>query len=270
VTRNQNGKRRQVYVRVLKAEGGAKPLKGMTFLASRSNGGSPGNGDSYDVALGLSISESAVAFTSTSTNLASNDKGKTADVYLRKIPIPTRSGHSTKLVSANSRGTRGNRPSGHAAIDSRGTTVAFDTRASNLLPNDSNGVSDVARFQFENGNRDCKPGRNFISRGPNAIGDGPSLHPTMTLDGCYVAFDTEATNLNTVPQQDRDSRLDAVLWTVKRGNSNKVLLSTGQPGRGASTLPVISSYGNYAVYRSEVSPSGQTPAQIYLAYIDKR
>ncbi len=95
------------------------------------------------------------------------------------------------LVSANFNGTGGG--NGHSAfgqISANGRYVVFQSDASDLVPGDTNGVSDIFL-------RDVLTGTTRLisvatDGGP---GNGASYNPVMTPDGSCVAFISKANNL---------------------------------------------------------------------------
>src|SRR3954447_4202797 len=82
VTRPNPAGRRQVYVRAIGGSKGIdRALKGLTFLASATDHGRPGNGDSHSVA--FSTNARAVVFASEAGNLSLRDDNGVSDVYER-------------------------------------------------------------------------------------------------------------------------------------------------------------------------------------------
>jgi Tol biopolymer transport system component len=144
-----------------------------------------GNGDS--VAPALSPDGRYVLFVSSANNLTANDNSQPGlDVFLRD-----RTSNTTVLVSANWTGTGGgNGHSTFAGVSTNGRYVVFESTASDLVPGDTNGVSDVFV-------RDLVAGTTVLvsvaaNGGP---GNGASTEAVLTPDGRYVAFISTATNL---------------------------------------------------------------------------
>lgn len=79
-----------------------------------------------------------VAFQSVATNLVSGGTYGLTNVFVRDLVAGT-----TVLFSANNAGTLADRPSQFAVMSALGTSVAFDSDASNLVSGDLNGVTDV-------------------------------------------------------------------------------------------------------------------------------
>ena len=94
------------------------------------------NGRSYSPS--ISYDGRFVAFVSRASNLVAHDTNGTSDIFVRD-----RETDATRRVSVNDSGAQANGPSRSTEISPGGRFVAFDSRASNLLPNDTNGQPDV-------------------------------------------------------------------------------------------------------------------------------
>ena len=193
--------RRQVYLRDLRT--------GRTSLVSRSAGGRPGNAHSYDLALakrrrGGGPTDS-VAFASEATNLHRSDRTDTTDVYLS-------SGGRLYVVSLTRDGEPGNGASDQPALADGGHRVAFRTEAADILPNDLNNHSDVARAT---GGRPGSAIWVSQSRAVSEPGDGPSGRPAIGSPGSPVVFESMATNLQATAAStfaDPNESGDAFYW----------------------------------------------------------
>ncbi len=155
-----------------------------TVRASVGTGGVEGNGDSKFGAA-LSADGRYVAFTSESTNLVPGDTNGERDIYVRDLKAGT-----TRRASVGPGGVGGNRESRFPTISANGRFVAFDSRATNLVPGDTNGEFDVFVRDLEKG----KTIRISTSTG-GAQGDYRSIFGTISADGRVVVFDSDATNL---------------------------------------------------------------------------
>jgi hypothetical protein len=219
----------QVYVRVIDRLTDNAALTGLTFLASAAAGsGQPGNGNSYDLSFARggggcgrqgrcgSFSGEAVFFASTATNLSSADSDPGADVYRRSFNrhfVRIRFPHerrvdgekvrstlvgvgplqmSTRLMSVNSNGERGNGPSDQPAATDSGHYVAFRTAATNLLGRDRNGQPDVVRLETASGDLDAVS----RTRRGKLLGNGPSGRPAIGRTGEDIVFESSASNLD--------------------------------------------------------------------------
>ena len=160
---------------------------GVTLCASVDPTGLPGNsGNGYT---SISGDGRVVAFTSGSTNLVLGDTNKTGDVFVRDLVT----GQTTR-VSVSTAGVEGN---GFSTIQTA-TTLSFDGRfvafkslATNLVPNDTNGMQDVFLHDVRLG---TTTRMNVDSQGNQALG-GTSSTPAISTDGRFVGFYSFAANL---------------------------------------------------------------------------
>jgi hypothetical protein len=190
VTKKPRGGTSQVYVHVISGrQGESQELNGITYLASANSKGVPGNGNSLQPAF-AKLRGRAVAFTSTATNLAKGGGNGKSQIYVRWMLNPAKEKFTTQLVSVNGKGQAGNAPSADPVISGVGTIVSYQTDATNLLPGDTNGMTDIAEATLA--------GKKFkqvwASRGDSGEGNGASFNPSMTYSGHFVSFDSNSTN----------------------------------------------------------------------------
>ena len=100
---------------------------------------------------------------------------------------------TTSRASISTAGRQGDRDSNFAVISGRGRYVAFQSDATNLVPGDTNGLSDVfVRDRLAGTTRRVSVGPG----GRQANGESGNL-PAISADGRFVAFGSFATNLIT-------------------------------------------------------------------------
>jgi Tol biopolymer transport system component len=216
-----------------------KPHHPVTRLVTKTPTGEPTNGDSTRP--GVSGDCSAVAFTSTASNLVTGDTRRWADVFVRD-----RAGHRIILASQGLRGAHANGDSRSEALSSTGRFVLYDSAASNLVPADRNGHDDVFV-------RDIRRQRSELVS--DAIGrqspDGVSLAGDISANGRYVAFSSDASNL--VPG-DTNTYFDVFVRDRATGTTERVSVP---PGDGesdeASYQPTISANGRFVTFESVAS-----------------
>lgn len=109
---------------------------GRTKRASLSSSGKQGSGGSFLPA--ISSEGRHVAFASAAPNLVAKDRNRSWDVFIRDMKSGT-----TVRVSIPSGGGEANGFSASRSISSDGLSVVFDSMASNLVPDDTNGRPDV-------------------------------------------------------------------------------------------------------------------------------
>ncbi len=127
-----------------------------------------------------------IAFASRATNLVAGDFGQVIDVFVHDLATQT-----TALVSTSAGGVHANGDCGDPVLSADGRFVAFTSRATNLVEDDTNGLSDVFV-------KDRITGRirrvNVASDGIQA--DAASLRtPRIAAHGTHVLFHSTATNL---------------------------------------------------------------------------
>jgi WD40-like Beta Propeller Repeat len=184
---------------------------GTTTRLSSTNTGAPAN-DTSDLP-GLSDDGRYATFTSAATNLVPAGANSLNDVFLKD-----RTTGAVDLISVNSQGVAGNSFSGGftfaSPVTPDGRFVAFDSFASNLVPGDTNQLTDSFL-------RDRQAGTtvrlNVSSAGAQATNS--SAVTAISANGRYVLFISRATNL--VPG-DTNNALDAFVRDTVYGTTTRV------------------------------------------------
>lgn len=159
-------------------------------------------------------------------------------------------------VSLGSGGMQGNAASdenGAPAISAHGRYVVFSSAATNLVPGDTNRRVDLFR-------RDRLTGQTVrISIGTGGHqANGDSSLPSMSPDGRYVAFISDATNL--VPG-DTNGEFDVFVRDVSAGTTRRVSVGAGgQQANSRSSNPAISADGQTIAFLSFASNLVPGPA----------
>lgn len=278
-TAGSTGGHRQVFVHVLSGKKLDKAFTGMTFVASATVSGKPGNGDSFEP--GFARAGKAVTFTSNASNLDRGDRNPQSDVFVRTFTryfthIKKKGVQAlkfdTRLVSANGSGKSGNGPSDHPTATDDGRWISYQTTATDLLPGDANGVSDIGRADMKG----RKAKQDWVSKSIDGIGNGASNRPVISDAGEFVLFDSDATNLRPSYDVaiDGNGVRDMFLWNAptrhvsleSRDWSNKYLSQS-------SASPATSSRGNYVLFESTDDGIDQLITnmtgiqQVYLRYL---
>jgi Tol biopolymer transport system component len=156
---------------------------GIITRVSIASDGTQANGGSGLSA--LSADGRYVAFQSNASNLVPGDTNSFADIF-----VHDRQTGQTSRVSIASDGTEANRWSQQPSISADGRYVAFNSLASNLVPNDTNNRTDIFVHDRQTGQT------SRISITSNGVqSDSDSYLPAISADGRYVAFYSNATNL---------------------------------------------------------------------------
>lgn len=159
---------------------------GQTRRVSIHSNGSEGNGDSFETA--VSANGQFVAFASFASNLVDGDSNLYLDVFLHN-----RSNGQTERVSLAANGAQVNTfaDRARASLSADGRFVAFQSRATTLLPGDTD---DTTWDIFVRDRQQSTIIRASISTGGGA-GNLPSTEPVISADGFFVAFTSRASNL---------------------------------------------------------------------------
>jgi len=149
-------------------------------------------------------------------------------------------------VSVDSSGAEGNGDSHSPSISADGRYVVFASFASNLVSGDTNNAEDIFL-------RDTKMGNttriSVDSNGKQANGD--SFDPTISADGRYVAFDSNASNLVS---GDTNGVIDVFLRDTQTNTTTRISVdSNGVQGNNYSEFPSISADGRYVAFDSGAS-----------------
>ena len=212
---------------------------GTTVNASVNSFGEQANLDSVTPA--LSGSGQFVAFSSFADNLVQVDTNESSDVFVRDLQAQT-----TTRVSEYQGGFEADFDNFRPAISADGRFVAFDSEASNLAWGDTNDQSDI----FVKDRLTDILTRVSVDDG-GGQGDGASLRPSMSADGRYVAFYSEAANL--VPG-DTNGAADVLVHDRGSGATKRISVSAaGSEGNGDSVRPAISADGRLVVFESDAS-----------------
>ncbi|HVZ94543.1 MAG TPA: hypothetical protein VG797_08535 [Phycisphaerales bacterium] len=187
-----------------------------------------------------------VTFYSGAANLVPGDTNDNLDVY-----VHDRQTGRTSRVSVDSSGGEANGGSYYQTISADGRFVAFDSTASNLAPDDTNGAIDAFVHDRQTGLT------TRISAAPGGTpADGHSWSPSISADGRCVAFHSLATNL--VPG-DTNGGADVFVQDLQSGQITRVsVASDGTQGNNddfflSQDRPAISADGRIVVFSSEAS-----------------
>jgi len=210
---------------------------GQTSRVSVDSGGAQADGQS--LASALSADGRFVAFSSYASNLVPGDTNALPDIF-----VHDRQTGQTTRVSLDSGGTQSNGASGGGcSISSDGRWVAFSSQATNLVAGDTNNLLDAFVHDRLTGQTSRV---NIGSGGTQSNGALSSL--SLSADGRYVAFASEATNL---VQADTNNASDVFLHDVLTGETTLVSLSSsGAQGSFHSGQPSVSDAGRYIVFES--------------------
>lgn len=197
---------------------------------------------------GLSGNGQCVAFV-TPADLTATGVNSHSSLYLRD-----RAAGTTELISI---AVGGASPNAASAVDQFGLPlsiglshdgrfVAFSSAATNLVAGDTNLTADI----FVRDRRLGTTTRVNLSPG-GAQANGPSISPTLSSDGRYVAYESRASNL-VAP--DSNNTYDVFLHDRVTGQTMRCSsTSAGAAASGASYAPAVSGDGRRVVFHSAAS-----------------
>lgn len=207
-----------------------------TIRVSVGVGGTQPDGESHEVS--ISGDGRLIAFASFATNLVPGDTNGKLDVF-----VYDRVTRETRRVSVSSEGVQGDHDSNEPSISLDGRWVAFTSQARNLVPDDGKYRSDVFVHDLHTGTT-----RRVSVRSDGGEADAPSSRSSISADGRYVVFQSEATNL--VSGDTNDSQ-DIFLHDVWTGETTRVSVRSDGTGRsGSSEWPSVSADGCIIAFQS--------------------
>lgn len=208
---------------------------------------SPQGVDANQNSYGVSITPDGrwIAFKSLASNLVANDTNNAPDIF-----VYDRLTDQLERVNLSSAEEQAIDPSAGApsdypvGISDSGQFVVFDSRATNLVPNDTNLEPDIFV-------RDRQLGTtrrvSVSSTGVQANND--SLHPAISANGQFVVFVSLATNL--VPN-DTNTSFDVFVHNLLTHTTERVNISSegNQASVGGDWAASISGDGRFVTFNS--------------------
>jgi hypothetical protein len=211
-----------------------------------------------------------LAFTSAAANLVDGDTNVRDDVVVLRADFV--GGILTILsfarVSVSATGEEASGDSGSPALSADGRFVAFVSEAVDLVAGDGNGLEDVFVHDRDidgNGIFDDVGGIATVRVSVDTAGgdsNGVSADPSLSRDGRFVAFASEASDLVTndsngaadVFVRDRDSDGNGIFDETGGTATVRVSVdSSGAEANGASVFPEISADGRFVAFASDAS-----------------
>ncbi len=131
------------------------------------------------------------------------------------------------------------------SLSTDGRYVAFQSSDSDLVSNDTNSKEDIFVYDRETALIE------IVSIGSLGIGNNDSRNPSISADGRYVAFESNASNLIA-----NDTNNCKDIFVYDRINDTIDIASVnpnGILGNGTSSYPSISGDGRYVTFQSSAS-----------------
>ncbi len=214
-----------------------EPIGFQTQRINISETGEEANGETRPAV--LSMDGRFAAFASNASNLTATDPDSTWDIFVRDRWLDT-----TELVSVSSAGDKGNAASGEVAISSDGQIVAFSSMASNLVAEDTNGVSDVFVRDRAAGTTE----RVSVGHQGRQLSGTSGAAVQISGDGRFVLFESRDTSL---VEGDTNGLPDWFVFDrVEREVERVSVSSSGEQANAAASMASISDDGRFVVFSS--------------------
>jgi hypothetical protein len=182
-----------------------------------------------------------VVFKSDASNLVSNDVNAQQDIF-----VYDRQTGSLERVSVSSAGVESNNSSGSPNISADGRYVVFNSFASNLVASDSNSAYDVFVHDRQT---DVTERVSLHTDGSQATGH--SWASSISSDGRYVAFESDATNL---VGGDSNAQRDIFLHDRQTDTTTRISVHTdGTQSNDSSSGVAISADGLFVAFNSNAT-----------------
>ncbi|RZV43939.1 MAG: calcium-binding protein, partial [Acidimicrobiales bacterium] len=217
-------------------------VSGETSRVSVASDGSQANRSSHQPS--VSADGRLIAFVSDASNLAAGDTISTYDVFVRN----TGSGETSR-VSVDSGGNQAGPGFGsyRPSMSADGRSVAFFSQWPFFVAGDTNGVQDVFLKDLISGEITRV---SVASDGSQSEFEG-SFNPSISADGRFVAFSSEAPNLVAA---DTNNKRDIFVRDVVAGQTTRVSVATdGTQSNNTSDDPSLSADGRIVAFRSRAS-----------------
>jgi Tol biopolymer transport system component len=213
---------------------------GTTKRISTATDGTQGNSFSLNPP-SISGNGNFVAFQSSASNLVSGDSNNSYDIFVKDVQIGT-----TQRISVATDGTQGNGDSRGPSFSGNGNFVAFQSSASNLVSGDTNGKSDIFIRNLQ-----TNITQRISAATDGTQGNGDSSSASLSADGRYVVFMSDASNLVS---GDTNGKSDIFARNLQTGITQRIsVASDGTQGNSGSSHPSLSADGRSVVFVSNAS-----------------
>jgi Tol biopolymer transport system component len=213
----------------------ALTLKSVT-RESVTNGGTQGNGDStFPV---VSADGRFIAFESAAGNFVAGDTNGNFDIFVKDRQTGAITRVSTSPTEAQANGN-----SFTPSISGDGRFIAFQSFATNLLPNTSNCIVNGCIFVKDRTTGALTRVDVATAGQPN----GATSNPNISGNGRFVAFQSAATNLVS---GDVNGHIDIFVRDVQAGTIVLASVAGTTQSNGDSTQPSISADGRFVAFSS--------------------
>jgi hypothetical protein len=189
----------------------------------------------YDVSPSISADGRFVVFLSWASNLVPDDTNQMHDVF-----VYDRQNATIERIREAENSTRGVRMLDNVSLSADGRFVGFASEASNLVPGDTNGKADA--FIYDRENRTVE---RVSVAADGTQGNGNSSPPKLSVDGRFVTFVSNASNL--VPD-DLNGISDAFVYDRQTGTVTCVTIAPDVSLIHLDNVTVVDNRGLSAVF----------------------
>ncbi len=213
----------------------------------------------YSITASISDNGRYVSFSSVAGNLVGGPLPTGRQVYLHD-----RLGCQTIRISQTPSGDPANGASDNSSVTADGRYVAFQSNATNILPDVTAGVNQIYL-------RDTQTNETtLISRGTDGQpGNGSSAAPTITPDGRYIVFQSGASNLVVT---DTNGYIDIFVHDVQTQSTVRVNVTDDgkQALSGHSRRATISPDGRFVGFDSHATNFADNVNSFFQVYLHDR
>lgn len=229
--------------------------RGVTVRVSLDAQGGDPNNTSSDPS--ISADGRVVAYTTFASDVGANDFNGTLDVF-----VLDRKKGRTERVSVATDDRAGNGPSFAPAISGNGRFVAFQSGSDTLGPGDTNSAQDI----YVRDRKARTTTRVSVATGGGQAVGGNSSDPSISANGRFVAFESDAGNL---VEGDGNNVGDIFVHDRKTGVTTRVSVSSdGTEANAGSFEPSISGDGRFVAFHSRagnlVADDGNAVDDVFL------
>ncbi len=200
------------------------------------------------------LSGRLVAFDSADENLVFGDTNAALDVFVKDLQTG-----DIERISVNEAGIEGDGNSSRPAITPDGRFVAFESAATNLVP----GLGAVIPIHVYVKDRESDTVTLVSANDAGTPSNGNSIDASISSDGRYVAFQSNASNLVAgVSGLTQVYVKDLETGTIEVASAD----ASGTPADADATQPAISDNGEYVVFQTSApnfGAAGGGETQIY-------
>ncbi|WP_445501841.1 hypothetical protein [Microvirga sp. G4-2] len=185
-----------------------------------------------------------VVFWSSANHLVAGDANNAPDIFRKDLVT----GAVERVSIAADGTTQGNGVSSNAHVSADGRYVVFESSASNLVADDTNGRTDIFRKDLVTG----ELVRVSMAADGTTQGDASSFSAHISADGRYVVFESSASNLVA---DDTNNAPDVFRKDLITGAVERLSMATDgiTQGNSFSSDPHLSADGRYVIFSSDSS-----------------